>query len=115
MNDRAAVGERVVNRELGAVGRLELLGVERARSGLRGGTAALRAAKRRPAVAVAEQEQLDAPVGGGLECLLPSSACTPVTPALLAPAVERLLHAHGLGMIKVRARDFEQVVGRGAR
>src|SRR5581483_7327898 len=89
-DDRAAVGERVVDGEVGALGRLDLVPVDGAapRRGRRPPAArALEGAPRRPGL---EEEEVDAPVGRRRERLLPAGARTAAAAPLLAPALERL-------------------------
>src|SRR5204862_671448 len=77
--DGAAVRERLVDGEVEAVlPLLELRSVERARPAFRRGAAAGRALPRRAVGALLDEQQLDTPVGGRLERLLPAGRRPPV-------------------------------------
>src|SRR5436190_19042589 len=87
--DGAAVGERLVDGEVEAVLALLHLGaVEWARPAFGAEAPARGALPGVPVAPVLKEEQLDAPVRGGLERLRPSGCRAPVSAGLLAPALD---------------------------
>src|ERR1700686_1585144 len=89
--DAAAVGKRLVNREVKPiVSLLHPRPVERARAALRADAAALRALPGGAVRALLEEQELDAAVGRGFEGVRPPGRGSPTASRFLAPALHRL-------------------------
>src|SRR5919109_1368983 len=107
--DRPTVDERLVHGEVEAVVRpLHARAVERALAVLDGDSPAARTARGCVAGAFLEEEQVDAPVRGGLERLLPAGRRAPVPSRFLSPALERTRLLLGAPVLEHGRRKREQ-------
>src|SRR3954452_16122403 len=108
--DGAAVRERLVDGEVEAIlPLLELRSVERACPAFRGGAPAGRALPRRAVCPFLDEQQLDAAIGGCLECLLPAGRGPPVAAGLLLPALRCDAFLSRVPLVHERLHRLEQL------
>src|SRR5207253_3134107 len=99
----------VVDREVESVlAALEPVAVERARAVVGRRATALRALERLAVRALLDEQELDAPVGGGLERVLPAAHGAAVPPALLLPAGHGFRLLTRAGPVEMRPRRPQQ-------
>src|SRR5207244_4308946 len=114
--DRPAVGKRLVHCEVEPVlALLHARAVQRTRPTLRGETPARRALPGMVVGPVLEEQQLDAPVGGGLERLPPAGGGTTVATRRLAPALDRGGLLLSPPALEQRPDDLQQLSRSGVR
>src|SRR5919197_1517607 len=112
--ERAAVRERLPDRNVGAVGRLlELRAVEGAAAAVGPRAATIRALPHRSGRPLREQQDVDAPVGRRLQHLLPARGRTLAASVGLAPPLNGVVLLTRARLDEERPGDLEQLVRAG--